>query len=87
MPWLHRLACLRDDVIFFVYLYQRWIYPEDKRRRNEFGQIGKDDDSNQLDPGQKISGDEVEINHENTSIATAISDDSKLRKRAANKRK
>ncbi len=36
MPWLHRLACLRDDVVFFVYLYQRWIYPEDKRRRNEF---------------------------------------------------
>ena len=42
MPWLHRLACLRDDVIFFVYLYQRWIYPEDKRRRNEFGQVGTD---------------------------------------------
>ncbi|KAI9101712.1 cleft lip and palate transmembrane protein 1-domain-containing protein [Phlyctochytrium arcticum] len=36
MPLLHRIACLRDDVIFFVYLYQRWIYPEDKRRRNEF---------------------------------------------------
>ncbi|KAI8853876.1 cleft lip and palate transmembrane protein 1-domain-containing protein [Chytridium lagenaria] len=42
MPWLHRLACLRDDVIFLVYLYQRWIYPEDKRRRNEFGQVGED---------------------------------------------
>jgi hypothetical protein len=36
MPWLHRLSCLRDDAVFFVYLYQRWIYPEDKRRRNEF---------------------------------------------------
>ncbi|KAJ1344378.1 hypothetical protein BSLG_001113, partial [Batrachochytrium salamandrivorans] len=36
MPWLHRIACLRDDVVFVVYLYQRWIYPEDKRRRNEF---------------------------------------------------
>lgn len=36
MPWLHRLACLRDDVVFLIYLYQRWIYPEDKRRRNEF---------------------------------------------------
>lgn len=42
MPWLHRLACLRDDVVFFVYLYQRYIYPEDKRRRNEFGQVGED---------------------------------------------
>ncbi|KAJ3056958.1 hypothetical protein HK097_002336 [Rhizophlyctis rosea] len=43
MPFLHRIACLRDDVIFFVYLYQRWIYPEDKRRRNEFGQVGEGD--------------------------------------------
>ncbi|KAI8825115.1 cleft lip and palate transmembrane protein 1-domain-containing protein [Fimicolochytrium jonesii] len=43
MPWLHRLACLRDDVVFFVYLYQRWVYREDKRRRNEFGQVGEDD--------------------------------------------
>ena len=40
MPLLHRLACLRDDVVFLVYLYQKWIYPEDKRRRNEFGQVG-----------------------------------------------
>ncbi|KNC85687.1 hypothetical protein SARC_02136 [Sphaeroforma arctica JP610] len=36
MPWLHRLACLRDDVIFFVYLYQKWVYPVDPNRRNEF---------------------------------------------------
>ena len=27
MPFLHRLACLRDDVVFFVYLYQKWKYP------------------------------------------------------------
>lgn len=24
MPTMHRLACLRDDLIFVVYLYQRW---------------------------------------------------------------
>jgi hypothetical protein len=40
---LHRVACLRDDIVFFVYLYQKWIYPEDKRRRNEFGQVGEDE--------------------------------------------
>lgn len=38
MPWLHRLACFRDDVVFLVILYQRWIYPVDKTRVNEFGQ-------------------------------------------------
>ncbi|EGD75651.1 hypothetical protein PTSG_07768 [Salpingoeca rosetta] len=37
MPTAHRLACLRDDVVFIVYLYQRWLYPVDKSRVNEFG--------------------------------------------------
>ncbi|PWV18348.1 hypothetical protein C3747_14g166 [Trypanosoma cruzi] len=32
MPWLHRLACFRDDVVFVILLYQRWIYPVDKGR-------------------------------------------------------
>lgn len=32
MPMLHRLSCLRDDVIFFGYLYQRWAYRVDKTR-------------------------------------------------------
>jgi hypothetical protein len=38
MPTMHRLACFRDDFIFFIYLYQRWIYPIDKARVNEYGQ-------------------------------------------------
>jgi phosphate/sulfate permease len=38
MPLLHRLACFRDDIIFFIYLYQRWIYPIDPTRMNEYGQ-------------------------------------------------
>jgi hypothetical protein len=42
MPTLHRLACFRDDVVFLVYLYQRWIYPTDKTRPNEFGQVFED---------------------------------------------
>ncbi|OAA68777.1 clptm1 domain containing protein [Niveomyces insectorum RCEF 264] len=44
MPFLHRLATLRDDVIFFVYLYQRWAYRIDYTRVNEFGQGGDEDD-------------------------------------------
>ena len=40
MPTLHRLSCFRDDLIFLVYLYQRWIYPVDTSRINEFGQRG-----------------------------------------------
>merc|ERR1711991_297710 len=38
MPLMHRLACLRDDFIFLIFLYQRWIYPIDLTRINEFGQ-------------------------------------------------
>ena len=37
MPTLHRLSVFRDDLVFLVYLYQRWVYRVDKRRANEFG--------------------------------------------------
>ncbi|ETO08591.1 hypothetical protein RFI_28796, partial [Reticulomyxa filosa] len=37
MPWMHRLSCFRDDVIFLIYLYQKWIYPIDYSRTNEYG--------------------------------------------------
>ncbi|KAF9581550.1 hypothetical protein BGW38_001392 [Lunasporangiospora selenospora] len=43
MPMMHRLACLRDDIVFFVYLYQRWIYRTDHSRANEFGQVGEEE--------------------------------------------
>ncbi|GIX62489.1 transmembrane CLPTM1 family protein [Babesia caballi] len=34
MPWMHRLSCFRDDIIFFCYLYQRWAYRVDPSRPN-----------------------------------------------------
>jgi len=49
MPLTHRIACLRDDVVFFVYLYQRWIYPIDKKRVNEFGRAYDDADDDPSD--------------------------------------
>ncbi|KAF2097309.1 cleft lip and palate transmembrane 1 [Rhizodiscina lignyota] len=45
MPTLHRLATLRDDVIFFIYLYQMWAYKVDYGRVNEFGQGGDEEES------------------------------------------
>ncbi|OJT09062.1 Cleft lip and palate transmembrane protein 1 [Trametes pubescens] len=39
MPILHRLACFRDDVVFLIFLYQRWIYRIDPNRVNEYGQV------------------------------------------------
>ena len=32
-----RESCLPLIVYFFIYLYQMWIYPVDKTRKNEFG--------------------------------------------------
>lgn len=41
MPTLYRLGCFRDDIVFFIALYQRWIYPIDPKRVNEFGTTGE----------------------------------------------
>ncbi|CAF0984734.1 unnamed protein product [Adineta steineri] len=38
MPTAHRLACFRDDFVFLIYLYQKWLYPVDKTRVNEYGE-------------------------------------------------
>jgi hypothetical protein len=35
---------LRDDLVFFVYLYQRYLYPVDKKRANEFGRAYEEDE-------------------------------------------
>jgi hypothetical protein len=42
MPTMHRLSCLRDDLVFFGYLYQRYKYGVDTKRANEFGQVEGD---------------------------------------------
>ncbi|KAK7421346.1 hypothetical protein QQX98_002240 [Neonectria punicea] len=43
MPFLHRLSTFRDDIIFFIYIYQRYAYAIDYSRVNEFGQGGDDE--------------------------------------------
>ncbi|CAP73153.1 uncharacterized protein PODANS_2_5660 [Podospora anserina S mat+] len=53
MPFLHRLATLRDDVIFFIYIYQRWVYKVDYTRVNEFGQGGDEDEEEEEEEGAK----------------------------------
>uniref|UniRef100_A0A023ETS2 Lipid scramblase CLPTM1L n=2 Tax=Aedes albopictus TaxID=7160 RepID=A0A023ETS2_AEDAL len=35
MPTSHRIACFRDDLVFVIYLYQRWLYPVDKSRLDD----------------------------------------------------
>ena len=56
MPTLHRLATLRDDIIFFIYLYQSWKYKVDYSRVNEFGQGGEPDEAEEK---KKADGKEI----------------------------
>lgn len=41
MPTMYRIGCFRDDIVFFIFLYQRWIYRVDPKRVNEFGTSGE----------------------------------------------
>ncbi|UYV65288.1 CLPTM1 [Cordylochernes scorpioides] len=45
MPTMYRLGCFRDDLVFFIYLYQRYIYRVDYKRVNEFGISGEMEES------------------------------------------
>ena len=41
------------DIVFFIYLYQRWIYPIDPKRVNEFGLTGEPvDNTDTADPNE-----------------------------------
>jgi hypothetical protein len=35
MPTLHRVAVFRDDIVFIIYVIQRWIYPVDTSRSDD----------------------------------------------------
>ncbi|KAI9742063.1 MAG: hypothetical protein M1834_000453 [Cirrosporium novae-zelandiae] len=79
MPTLHRLATLRDDVIFFVYLYQCWKYRIDYSRVNEFGQGGNDKEEEK----KKLEG----LDSGNVPTAVAVEKASGREKKTVHKRK
>jgi len=41
MPTMYRLGCFRDDIVFFIFLYQKYVYRVDLSRVNEFGYSGE----------------------------------------------
>ena len=55
MPMMHRLSCFRDDVIFFVYIYQRWAYRVDKSRPSMW--VGDDG----LTPSEREAADRATL--------------------------
>jgi hypothetical protein len=92
MPTLHRLATLRDDVIFFVYLYQSWKYKVDYTRVNEFGQGGGDEEVDEKlasQPLKSIAGgsDAKDVAVERKKIAEKATGTAKSAKGDVKKRK
>ena len=53
MPTSHRIATLRDDLVFVILLYQRHIYKVDKTRANEYGRVYS------ADPDMDVIGSEA----------------------------
>jgi len=53
MPTMHRISCFRDDVIFVVYLYQRWYYKVDKTR----GMYATEKKQSEVEDSQKLKED------------------------------
>ncbi|KAK8200095.1 cleft lip and palate transmembrane protein 1-domain-containing protein [Phyllosticta capitalensis] len=80
MPTLHRLATLRDDIIFFVYLYQLWIYRVDYSRVNEFGQGGEEEPEEKKDAPLLTEGEKVEKESEAKTTGAAKEGKAKKRK-------
>ncbi|PRP74259.1 hypothetical protein PROFUN_12006 [Planoprotostelium fungivorum] len=65
MPLLRRLSCFSDDIVFLIFLYQRWIYPVDKSRVNEFGQGGEEETAVEgADKAALIEGKEAQSKKE-----------------------
>lgn len=67
MPTMHRLSCFRDDIIFVIYLYQRWIYRVDKTR-DPYGTLSKEEKAKEENKkieaegeseGESSSGDDI----------------------------
>uniref|UniRef100_A0A336M480 Lipid scramblase CLPTM1L n=1 Tax=Culicoides sonorensis TaxID=179676 RepID=A0A336M480_CULSO len=62
MPTAHRVACFRDDIVFLIYLYQRWLYPVDKNRIDEGTTIAEADED---DSCEKLIEDDSKSKKEN----------------------
>ena len=60
MPLKHKIMTLRDDVVFFIFLIQAYIYRVDKKRANEYGYAYENEDEKQ----EEKNVDEVTGNNE-----------------------
>eukprot|EP00928_Gymnodinium_smaydae_P023842 TRINITY_DN19510_c0_g2_i1.p1 TRINITY_DN19510_c0_g2~~TRINITY_DN19510_c0_g2_i1.p1 ORF type:complete len:692 (+),score=179.07 TRINITY_DN19510_c0_g2_i1:104-2077(+) len=73
MPVMHRLSCFRDDIIFLVYVYQRWAYRVDKTRPSIYGEAANGGDAAALpaDDAQTSVGAEAASSADSAESAAA----------------
>ena len=62
------------DIVFFIALYQRWIYPIDPKRVNEFGTTGEMVDSTAVAADQESKESKANENGAVTTEAEVVSD-------------
>jgi hypothetical protein len=69
-PTLYRLAVFRDDVVFLIYIYQRWKYRVDKSRVNEFGFSNQPPEESPAEgePAAAIEGPSTATAEESTGV-------------------
>jgi len=53
MPTAHRVACFRDDIVFLVYLYQRYLYPVDPTRLDQSGSMMDEEEESNVSKKKK----------------------------------
>ena len=53
MPTMARMSCFRDDVVFIIYLWQRYLYPVDTNRPVEGGGVGEASNMRAEDESEK----------------------------------
>ncbi|EAX99485.1 cisplatin, putative [Trichomonas vaginalis G3] len=64
MPLMMKIACFRDDIIFFVWLYQCMIYRTDPTRINEFNMQQKEEEEENSENEIQEEQKEVKTNDE-----------------------
>ncbi|KAL9106598.1 MAG: hypothetical protein Q9227_008381 [Pyrenula ochraceoflavens] len=81
MPTLHRLATFRDDIIFFIWVYQSYKYKVDYSRVNEFGQGGESEDEGEGEKKKIEDSEPSKVDAEPSAATTGRDDSGKAQKR------
>jgi len=82
MPTMHRISVFRDDIVFLLYLGQRWYYPVDASRTATVsgdGELAADQAKQPKEASSDVGGDEVQcVSTAGHAYVTLLTSDSFL---------